>query len=131
VSTLDTAHVVDEFLASNATFADTHQVAGLPMLPTGRTIIVGCVDPRVDPALVMGLDLGEAAVIRNIGGRITPATLRTLALLAAITRSTGTRPGDDWNLVLVPAAMRVLGRAAWYAPGVLRRLSGRIAVSET
>jgi len=33
--------------------------------------------------------------------------------------------------VLVPAAMRVLGRAAWYAPRALRRLSGRIAVSET
>jgi len=101
MSNLDTTHVIDEFLASNAEFADTHEVAGLPLLPTGRTIIVGCVDPRVDPALVMGLDLGQAAVIRNIGGRITPATLRTLALLAAITRSTGTRPGDDWNLVLV------------------------------
>lgn len=33
--------------------------------------------------------------------------------------------------VLVPAAMRVLGRAAWYAPGALRRLTGRVAVSET
>ena len=33
--------------------------------------------------------------------------------------------------VLVPAAMRLLGRAAWYAPPVLRRLRGRIAVSET
>ncbi|CAM5251438.1 hypothetical protein SALBM311S_09784 [Streptomyces alboniger] len=32
--------------------------------------------------------------------------------------------------VLVPAAMRLLGRSAWYAPGVLRRLHGRYGFSE-
>lgn len=101
MSTLDTTHVVDSFLARNATFAETHEVAELPLLPTGRTIILGCVDPRVDPALVIGLGLGETAVIRNIGGRVTPATLRTIALLGAIAHNTGTRPGDGWNLVLV------------------------------
>lgn len=93
--------VVDELLRRNAEFAEAHNVAGLTMLPTGRTIIVGCVDPRVDPAAVLGLQLGEAAVIRNVGGRITPAALRTLGLLAAIARSGGTRPGSGWNLVVI------------------------------
>jgi carbonic anhydrase len=79
---LDTT--VDELVRRNGEFAEAHDVAGLTMLPTGRTIIVGCVDPRVDPAAVLGLQLGEAAVIRNIGGRITPAAQRTLALLGAI-----------------------------------------------
>jgi carbonic anhydrase len=35
-------------------------------------MVVGCVDPRVDPAHVLGLSNGEAAIIRNVGGRITP-----------------------------------------------------------
>ncbi len=98
---LDTTTVVDDLRRRNGEFADRHDVSGLPLLPTGRTIIVGCVDPRVDPAVVLGVQLGEAAVIRNIGGRITTSTLRTLALLAAIARSGGTQPGAGWNLVVV------------------------------
>jgi carbonic anhydrase len=93
--------VVDELIRRNGEFAAAHDVTGLTMLPTGRTIVVGCVDPRVDPATVLGLELGEAAVIRNIGGRITPGIQRTLALLGAIARKGGTRPGPGWNLVVI------------------------------
>lgn len=97
---LDT-NVVDALIRKNNAFAEAHDVAGLSMLPSGRTMILGCVDPRVDPAVVLGLQLGEAVVIRNIGGRITPSVLRTLALLAAIARSGGTQPGPGWNLVVI------------------------------
>ena len=96
-----TTRTVDDLLHRNHRFADSHDVAGLPLLPTNRTIVVSCVDPRTDPAVMMGVDLGEAAVIRNIAGRITPTTLRTLALLAAIARDGGVAPGDGWNLVVV------------------------------
>lgn len=55
----------------------------LPLgLPTSQTVIVTCLDHRVDPALVLGLGLGEAPVIRNAGGRVTPAVLDDLAYLA-------------------------------------------------
>ena len=58
--------------------------AGLAF-PTNQTLrVTGCVDSRVDPGRVLGLELGEAVVIRNIGGRITPATLRSWALLARL-----------------------------------------------
>ncbi len=97
----DTTSIVDDLIGRNSEFADRHDVAGLTLLPTGRTIILGCVDPRVDPAVVLGVQLGEAVVIRNIGGRITPTTLRTLALLAAIARGSGTQPGAGWNLLVV------------------------------
>ncbi len=43
-----------------------------------------CADARVDPAHVLGLELGEAAVIRNIGGRITPPTLQAVAMMAMV-----------------------------------------------
>ena len=71
----------DELLQRNARFAAGGAYAGLPF-PTNDTLrVVGCVDSRVDPSDVLGLALGEAVVMRNIGGRITPAALRSWALL--------------------------------------------------
>jgi carbonic anhydrase len=56
----------------------------------------------VDPAHVLGLQNGEAAIVRNVGGRITPATLRTMALLAKVGQANAAthRPGD-WNLIIL------------------------------
>ena len=44
--------------------------------------MIGCLDPRIEPAHVLGLELGDAPVIRNVGGRVTPAVLQILDLLA-------------------------------------------------
>jgi carbonic anhydrase len=41
--------------------------------PTAQMLIVTCLDHRVDPAIILGLRLGEAPVIRNAGGRVTGA----------------------------------------------------------
>src|SRR5215469_8750402 len=51
----------------------------LPFIPNLNLYIVICVDPRVDPAQILGVRLGEAVVQRNIGGRITPAILADIA----------------------------------------------------
>jgi carbonic anhydrase len=59
------------------------------------------VDPRVDPTLVLGLELGDAVVIRNIGGRITPATLQSIAMLRLIAEAGGAAPGAGWNLIVI------------------------------
>src|SRR5215813_1617430 len=75
---------VDELIARNARFAAGGAFAGLAF-PGSQTLrVIGCVDSRVDPAQVLGLELGEAVVMRNIGGRITPATLRSWALLGRL-----------------------------------------------
>lgn len=97
----EVSSVVDEIISRNRDFAARTDVVDLTMLPAGRRIVVSCVDPRVDPAVVLGVELGEAAVIRNLGGRITPATFRTLALLAMIAQNDGVRPGPGWNLVVL------------------------------
>lgn len=101
MTSLGTAHAVDELLRRNAEFAGEHDVAGLGLMPGRRTIVLGCVDPRVDPAIVLGLQLGEAVVIRNIGGRVTPASLRTLGLLSLIARGNAVQPGDGWQVVVL------------------------------
>ena len=65
-------------------------------------MVVGCVDPRVDPGHVLGLANGEAAIIRNVGGRITPATLRTMAMLSKVGQANAdTRVPGTWNLVIL------------------------------
>jgi hypothetical protein len=50
--------------------------------PTAQVLIVTCLDHRVDPAIVLGLQLGEAPVIRNAGGRVTQTVINDLAYLA-------------------------------------------------
>jgi carbonic anhydrase len=81
----------DELVRRNAAFAAAGAFAGLPF-PTPHALqVLGCVDSRVDPAHVLGLDLGEAVVMRNIGGRVTPAVLRSFGLLAKLRQS---KPDD-------------------------------------
>jgi carbonic anhydrase len=93
--------VIETLQERNAAFAAHRFSAGLSLMPTLQTMIVGCVDPRVDPAHVLGLQLGEAIVIRNIGGRITPGTLQTMALLAMIPRLEGAATVPGLNLVVL------------------------------
>jgi carbonic anhydrase len=50
--------------------------------PTSQVLIVTCLDHRVDPAIVLGLQLGDAPVIRNAGGRITQAVIEDITYLA-------------------------------------------------
>ena len=74
----------DQLLERNGAFAARREFAGLPF-PTHQTLrVIGCVDSRVDPSHVLGLRLGEAVVMRNIGGRITPEALRSWALLGRL-----------------------------------------------
>src|SRR5258708_40370296 len=67
---------IDTLLQRNAVFAEQRFTPNLPLATTLGITVIGCVDPRVDPAHVLGLELGEAAVLRNIGGRGTPAPPR-------------------------------------------------------
>jgi carbonic anhydrase len=50
--------------------------------PTAQLLVVTCLDHRVDPAIVLGLRLGDAPVIRNAGGRVTRAVIDDIAYLA-------------------------------------------------
>ena len=68
-------------LDRNEQFARTYTPVALGP-PTAQMIIVTCLDHRVDPAIIFGLGLGEAPVIRNAGGRITPAVIDDINYLA-------------------------------------------------
>jgi carbonic anhydrase len=55
---------------------------GPPGPPAAPVVIVTCLDHRVDPAIILGLKLGDAVVLRNTGGRITQAVIDDIAYLA-------------------------------------------------
>ena len=68
-------------LERNEQFARTYTPAPLAR-PSAQVLIVTCLDHRVDPAIVLGLRLGDAPVIRNAGGRVTQAVIDDIAYLA-------------------------------------------------
>jgi len=89
----------DTLLERNQEFAAHQFPKDLPLMP--RAMIIGCVDQRVDPAHVLGLGLGEAIVIRNVGGRIAPATLQTMGMLKRIAQIGGDAPAGEFHLIVL------------------------------
>ncbi|MGH3408655.1 MAG: carbonic anhydrase [Streptosporangiaceae bacterium] len=78
-------------LERNRAFAATGAHAGLAIMPRQPVFLVTCLDPRVDPAAFLGIDLGDAPVIRNAGGRVTEAVINDIAFISylATTMITG------------------------------------------
>lgn len=92
---------LDTLLERNRRFAATGLPTDLQLFPRLETIVIGCADPRVDPATVLGLGLGDALIIRNLGGRFTPHTLQTMAALRLIAQAEGATAGPGWNLIVL------------------------------
>lgn len=92
--TIDTPELVQR----NATFAAGGAFKGLTFPANPALRVIACVDSRVDPSDVLGLELGEAVVMRNIGGRITPEALRSWELLGRL--GTGQRASGGHLAIL-------------------------------
>ena len=75
---------LETLLDRNRSFAERFEGRELKIRPRMSTIILTCLDARVDPAHVFGLGLGDAVTIRNAGGRITPAVMGDLAVLSVL-----------------------------------------------
>ena len=100
---------LDSLLERNKQISERNSAAGktqpsLPdALPLVKAIIIGCADMRVDPAHILGLEPGEAVVMRNIGGRVTPGLLAQLGMLGRIGQVAGKIPGGggEFNVVVL------------------------------
>jgi carbonic anhydrase len=71
--------VTDQFLKANDEYAARFHKGELALPPARKVAIVVCMDARIDPARALGLEEGDAHVIRNAGGRTNDA-LRSLAI---------------------------------------------------
>ncbi|OCB44898.1 carbonate dehydratase [Mycobacterium malmoense] len=71
--------VTEDYLANNARYASTFS-GPLPMPPAKHVAVVACMDARLDVYRLLGLNEGEAHVIRNAGGVVTDDVIRSLAI---------------------------------------------------
>jgi len=72
--------VTDELLRNNAEFASTFSKGDLPMPPGKHLAVVACMDARLNVYALLGLEEGQAHVIRNAGGVVTEDVIRSLAI---------------------------------------------------
>ena len=72
--------VTDELLKNNAEFARTFSRGDLPMPPGKGLAVVACMDARLNVYALLGLEEGQAHVIRNAGGVVTDDVIRSLAI---------------------------------------------------
>lgn len=93
--------LIETLRQRNQDYSENGFVAGMKMMPSLRTLIVGCLDPRVDPMDILKLEPGDAAIVRNVGGRVGPAFFETVGMLRALSRSRGNELGPGWNVVVL------------------------------
>ena len=72
--------VTDELLRNNAVYAESFDKGDLPSPPAKGVAVVACMDARLDVHKILGLEEGDAHVIRNAGGVITDDEIRSLTI---------------------------------------------------
>jgi carbonic anhydrase len=72
--------VVEELLRNAERYAEAFDKGGLPMPPAKHVAVVACMDARLNPQGLLGLEEGDAHVVRNAGGVVTDDVIRSLAI---------------------------------------------------
>lgn len=72
--------VIDELLDNNALYVDTFNKGDVPLPPGRNLAIVACMDARLDPHRMLGLEEGDAHVIRNAGGVVSDDAIRSIVI---------------------------------------------------
>ncbi len=70
----------EELLEANRSFAAGFDQGDLEIPPAKHVVVLTCIDARIDPARALGLEIGDAHVIRNAGGRATEDAIRSLLI---------------------------------------------------
>jgi carbonic anhydrase len=78
---------IDPLLERNKHFATTPARDGALIVPRVPVYVITCLDPRTDPSAFLELGVGDAVVVRNVGGRITPDVLTDLAYIGYLSQT--------------------------------------------
>lgn len=113
-------------LERNRQFARDFSAADLPVLPRLRTVLLTCVDSRVDPAHVLGLELGDAVIMRNNGGRVTPEVVHEVAALAFMVAKMGGDGPHAFEFVIMQHTQ--CGAERFANPDFQRELKEKVGV---
>jgi carbonic anhydrase len=119
---------VNVLIDRNRHFAEEFPHAGLSIRPRLSTVVLSCLDARVDPTRIFELELGDAAVMRNAGGRVTKGVLSDLAVIGFLAAGLDNASAMKPELVVVhhtdcgmsrladPKAQNVLGERLGIQP---------------
>jgi carbonic anhydrase len=69
-----------DLLAANQSYASGFQLNGLEARAAKGLAVITCMDSRIEPLGMLGLEPGDAKILRNAGARVTPDVIRTLVL---------------------------------------------------
>jgi len=72
--------ITDELVRNNEKYAGSFKKGGLPLPPAKHVAVLACMDARLDVHKILGLEEGEAHVIRNAGGVATDDAIRSLVI---------------------------------------------------
>jgi carbonic anhydrase len=72
--------ITDELVENSKRYAESFDKSGLPGAPAKKVAVVACMDARLIPTRLLGLEEGDAHVIRNAGGVVTDDEIRSLAI---------------------------------------------------
>ncbi len=72
--------VTDELLKNNERFAESFDKGDKPMPPARKLAVVACMDARLHVSKLLGLDIGDAHIIRNAGGVVSDDVIRSLVI---------------------------------------------------
>ena len=78
---------IDALLARNKEFAASGAYEGVSIRAKHPLYVITCLDPRTDPSAFLELELGDAMVVRNAGGRVSPDVLRDLAYICYLSNT--------------------------------------------
>jgi carbonic anhydrase len=70
----------NDFLAANQSYVENFTKGDKPMPPAKRVAVVACMDARIETGRLLGLEEGDAHVIRNAGGVVSDDVIRSLAI---------------------------------------------------
>jgi carbonic anhydrase len=119
---------IDPALERNRAFAAAGGHEGAVVFPNLGLFVVTCLDPRVDPAHFLGLGLGDAVVVRNVGGRVTREVINDVAYIGQITE-TIVPEGPLFEVAVIHHTQ--CGSAALADDAFRRRYAERIGVEES
>jgi carbonic anhydrase len=119
---------IDSALERNRTFAAARGHEGAVVFPDLRLFVITCLDPRVDPAHFLDLGLGDAMVVRNVGGRVTQEVINDVAFIGQFAEN-AVPDGPLFEVAVIHHTQ--CGAAALSDEGFRRRYADRTGADES
>jgi carbonic anhydrase len=119
---------IEPALERNRSFAAAGGHEGAVVFPNMRLFVITCLDPRVDPAHILGLHLSDAIVVRNVGGRVTQEVINDVAFIGQLAESV-IADGPLFEVAVIHHTQ--CGSGALADDAFRRRYAERIGVEES